>query len=163
MLSSAHDRRHRTTAFSVSARVGASWGESMTEAPFRVLPQLSADNEFFWTSGREGVLRFLQCVSCSYFIHPPTPICPKCYSREVAPSVVSGRGTLFSFTVNHKSWDGSPDPYTIGLVQLDEQDDLRLTTNIVGCAPDDVRIGVPVEVVFEDRDPIFIPLFRPVP
>ena len=132
----------------------------MGDRPFRVLPQLSDENEFFWTSGREGVLRFLRCTDCQYYIHPPTPICPKCFGRALEPSPVSGRGTVFSFTVNHKSWDGSEEPYTIALVQLEEQDDLRLTTNLVDCPPDDVEIGMPVEVVFEDHDPVFVPLFR---
>jgi uncharacterized OB-fold protein len=74
---------------------------------------------------------------------------------------VSGRGTLHSFTVNHQAWDGVGDVYVIGLVEIEEQADVRLTTNIVDVDPDDVRIGMPVEVVFEDHDPVYIPLFRP--
>ncbi len=79
-----------------------------------------------------------------------------------APAVVSGRATLHSFTVNHQPWDGAGDVYVIGVVQIDEQADVRLTTNIVGIDPAEVRIGMPVEVVFEDHDPVFLPLFRPV-
>jgi uncharacterized protein len=75
---------------------------------------------------------------------------------------VSGRGTVYSFTVNHQPWDGVGDAYVIGLVEIDEQPGLRLTTNIVDVDPDDVRIGLPVEVAFEDHDPVFLPLFRPV-
>jgi hypothetical protein len=75
---------------------------------------------------------------------------------------VSGRGTLYSFTVNHQAWDGTTEPYMIGLVAIDEQPDVRLTTNIVGCEPDAVTIGMPVEVVFADHDPIYLPLFAPV-
>ena len=75
---------------------------------------------------------------------------------------MSGRGTLHSFTVNHQPWDGVGDTYVIGLVSLVEQPDVRLTTNIVDVEPDAVRIGMPVEVVFEDHDPIYLPLFRPV-
>lgn len=134
----------------------------MTAPQPRMLPTTNEPSGFFWTSGADGTLRFLACSACSYLIHPPAPICPRCHSREAAPLAVSGRGTLHSFTVNHQSWDGARDPYVIGLVSIDEQPDVRLTTNIVEIDPDDVRIGMPVEVVFEDHDPVFLPLFRPV-
>lgn len=78
------------------------------------------------------------------------------------PEDVSGRGEVFSFTVNHQSWDGSTDPYVIAIVRLDEQDDLRLTTNLIDCDPAEVAIGQPVEVVFEHREPVWLPLFRRV-
>ena len=134
---------------------------AVSEPPFRVLPALDEENEFFWTSGKDGELRFLRCAACSYYVHPPAPICPQCLGREVVPEPVSGAATVFSFTVNHHSWDGSTEPYVIALVELPEQEGLRLTTNIVGCEPDDVTIGMPVRVVFEDHDPIWFPLFEP--
>ena len=133
-------------------------------APFRVLPRLDGSNDFFWTSGADGHLRFLRCRGCGYFVHPPGPVCPRCLTAELAPEPVSGRATLFSFTVNHKNWaPGTEEPYVIGLVQLAEQDDLRLTTNIVGIDPDDVSIGMPLRVLFEAHDPVYIPLFEPDP
>jgi uncharacterized OB-fold protein len=127
----------------------------------RVLPALNADNEFFWTSGKDGVLRFLRCADCDCLVHPPVPFCARCGGRT-EPASVSGRATVYSYTVNHQAWDGTTEPYVIGLVAIDEQPDVRLTTNIVDCDPDDVRIGMPVEVVFADQDPIYLPLFRPV-
>jgi uncharacterized protein len=132
----------------------------MTDPVFRVLPSLDEPSAFFWTSGADGTLRFLRCSACSYLIHPPAPICPNCHGRDAAPAAVSGRGTVHSFTVNHQPWDGVGDVYVIGLVAIDEQPDVRLTTNIVGVAPEDVRIGMRVEAVFEDHAPVFIPLFR---
>jgi uncharacterized protein len=134
----------------------------MTDPAFRVLPTLDEPSAFFWRSGADGTLRFLRCSECAYLIHPPAPICPKCLSRDAAPAEVSGRGTLHSFTVNHQAWDGVGDVYVIGLVEIEEQSDVRLTTNIIDIDPDAVRIGMPVEVVFEDHDPVFVPLFRPV-
>ena len=134
----------------------------MTDSVFRVLPTLDEPSAFFWTSGADGKLRFLRCSACAYLIHPPAPICPSCHGRDAAPTEVSGRGVVHSFTVNHQSWDGTADPYVIGLVTIDEQDDVRLTTNIVGIDPDAVRIGMRVEVLFEDYAPVFIPVFRPV-
>ena len=134
----------------------------MTDAPFRVLPALDDENRFFWTSGADGHLRFLRCQGCGYYLHPPLPRCPQCGSRSIAPEVVSGRGVVWSFTVNHHSWDGGTEPYAIGLVELAEQEGLRLTTNIVGIPADDVKIGLAVQVVFEQRDDVWFPLFEPV-
>lgn len=130
---------------------------------FRVLPTLDEESAFFWTSGRDGRLRMLRCAACEHLIHPPAPVCPACLGREAAPAELSGTGTVHSFTVNHQPWDGAGDVYVIGLVALDEQPDVRLTTNIVGVDPDDVHIGQRVRVVFEDHDPVFVPLFEPVP
>ncbi len=128
---------------------------------FRVLPALDDDNEFFWTSGADGQLRFLRCQGCGYYLHPPLPECPKCLSKDIAPEVVSGRGVVHSFTINHHSWDGSTEPWAIILVEIEEQEGLRLTSNMVNCDNDDVKIGMPVSVVFEQHDDIYFPLFQP--
>ena len=133
----------------------------MSGEPFRVRPALDESNEFFWTSGADGSLRFQRCGACGYFLHPPGPRCPECGGTDLAPQAVSGRGEIFTFTVNHQPWDGSTEPYVIAIVALLEQDGLRLTTNIVDCDVDDVAIGLPVEVSFEERDGIWWPLFRP--
>ena len=68
---------------------------------------------------------------------------------------------MHSFTVNYHQWIPRSDPYIIGLVTIDEQDDVRLTTNLVDCDPDDVRVGMPVEVVFEESEDVWLPLFAP--
>jgi uncharacterized protein len=134
----------------------------MPKAVPRMLPLAEGGSEFFWRSGADGTLRILRCDSCSNFIHPPAPYCPRCQGREVAPARVSGRGTVYSFTVNHHPWDSLGDIYVIGLVEIEEQSDIRLMTNIVGIDPAEVRIGMLVQVVFEDHDPVYLPLFRPV-
>jgi len=131
--------------------------------PFRVQPALDDSNRFFWSSGEDGRLRFLRCQACGYYLHPPLPRCPQCGSREVAPEAVSGRGELYSYTVNHQSWDGSAEPYAIILVTFPEQEGLRLTSNLVGCDPDDIKIGMPLQVVFEQHGIVWFPLFEPVP
>jgi uncharacterized OB-fold protein len=128
---------------------------------FRVLPALDELNTFFWTGGADGKLRFLACAECAYLVHPPAPFCPKCQSRTLAPTEVSGRATVHSFTVNHQAWDGVGDHYVIALVEIEEQPDVRLTTNLVDVEPDAVEIGMKVEVTFEDHAPVFVPLFRP--
>jgi uncharacterized OB-fold protein len=129
---------------------------------FRLLPRLDEDNTFFWKSGEDGVLRILRCNACQFFIHPPSPICPRCLSRDVAPQAVSGRGHVETYSVNHQQWIPGSDAYIIAWVSLDEQPDIRLTTNLVDIDPEDVRMGLPVEVVFEHNEDVYFPLFRAV-
>ena len=89
-----------------------------------------------------------------------------CHSKRLAFEAVSGTATLHTYTVNHQPWMPGPElPYVIAIVELPEQEGLRLTTNVVGCAPEDLRIGMPMHVVFEHHaDPdgdVYIPLFAP--
>lgn len=129
---------------------------------FRLLPRVVDQNEFFWTSGADGTLRFLRCGDCGYWIHPPAPICPVCHGRDVAPEAVSGEATLHTYTVNHQAWiPGFDPPYVVAIVELPEQEGLRLTTNLVGCPIADVRIGMPLRVTFEPWDDVWLPLFEP--
>lgn len=134
----------------------------MAELPFRVLPRVTDQNRHFWTGGAEGVLRFLRCDKCEAWVHPPQPVCPRCHGKDLAPRDVSGRATVYSFTVNHKAWmPGPAEPYVIAVVEIAEDPSVRLTTNLVNVAPEDVRIGMPVRVVFEEREDVWIPLFEP--
>jgi uncharacterized protein len=141
----------------------AGLGEILDTAfnPARMLPELDDTNRFFWTSGADNKLRFMRCDACGFYLHPPQPICRKCMSRDITPHVVSGRAKLVSFTVNHQPW--LPDmvvPYVIGLVELPEQAGLRLTTNIIDCDPEDVHIGMDLDVCFQHYEGIYLPLFR---
>jgi uncharacterized OB-fold protein len=138
----------------------------MSDVPFRILPRITERNAHFWQGGRDGELRFQRCGGCGYFLHPPTVICPKCLSKDIGIETVSGRAEVLTFSVNHQPWmPGLEPPFVLAVVALPEQDDLRLTTNIVNCPVDDVRIGMPVHVVFEPHveDEVWIPLFEPVP
>ena len=130
--------------------------------PFRLLPRLDAENRFFWTSGSDGRLRFQRCGACRRFVHPPVPRCPECLAEALVPEVVSGRAHVESFTLNLQQWIPGADPYLVAWVSIDEQPDIRLTTNLVGVDADQVRIGMPVEVVFEHQDDVYLPLFRPL-
>jgi uncharacterized OB-fold protein len=89
-------------------------------------------------------------------------VCPSCSSRAVAPEAVTGRGTVLTFTVNHQPWGILEPPYVIAIVELAEQPGLRLTTNLVGIAPDEVRSGMLVQVRFEHDGDVYLPLFEPV-
>jgi uncharacterized OB-fold protein len=130
---------------------------------FRLLPRLDQDNAFFWTSGSDGRLRFLRCRDCRTYIHPPAPVCPECLSSDLGPEPVSGRATVVAHTCNVQEWIPGSAPYLIGLVAIDEQESVRLTTNLVDVEPEDVHCGMAVEVVFEENEDVFLPLFRPAP
>jgi uncharacterized OB-fold protein len=135
------------------------------EQPFRILPRVTDHNEHFWRGGRDGELRILRCQDDGNWIHPPAPVCPRCLGADVAPEVTSGRGVIHTYTVNHYPWiPGFDPPYVVAIVELAEQEGLRLTTNIVGVAPDEVRSGLPVRVTFEHRDErgyeVWLPLFE---
>jgi len=130
---------------------------------FRILPRVIPETAFFWTSGEDGKLRFLRCQDCHLFLHPPGPRCPNCLSTNLAPEAVSGRATVATYTINHQPWYPNFDPpYVIAIVEIEEQPSVRLMTNIVGCPPDAVHVDMPVQVVFEQYDDVWIPLFTPV-
>jgi uncharacterized OB-fold protein len=135
-----------------------------TEAPreFRVLPLVTERNEHFWRGGEHGELRLLRCQKDGYYVHPPAPVCPRCYGKDLAPEAVSGRATVHTFTINHQPWyPGLKVPFVLAIVVLEEQEDVRLTTNIVGCEPEDVVIGMPVQVTFHQYEDIWLPFFEP--
>ncbi|MGW2048890.1 thiolase C-terminal domain-containing protein [Streptomyces sp. NPDC001858] len=130
----------------------------------RPLPQPTLASAEFWRSGADGVLRISHCADCGRYFHPPLPVCPSCRSRAVALAPVSGRAVVVGFSVNHQTWLPSfPPPYVVAVVALAEDDRARLTTNVVGCAPDDVYVGMPVRVRFEQQQDVCLPLFEPDP
>ena len=134
----------------------------MSEKPKRLLPLVTPENQHYWTGGAEGELRLLRCDACQHLVHPPSPVCPACLSRELSVAAVSGRAELLTYTVNHQPWlPGFPPPYVVAIVAIDEQPSLRITTNIVNCAPDELRIGMPLRVCFEECDDVWVPLFEP--
>lgn len=135
----------------------------MTDSPrpFRVMPAVTPENEHFWRGGADGELRFLRCDDCGTWIHPPQPLCPTCLSRSLSVAAASGFGTVHTFTVNWQPWYPNLDPpYVVAIVELPEQEGLRLTTNIVGCSPDEVSIGAAVRVSFEEYDGVWLPMFE---
>ena len=127
----------------------------------RKLPALNPDNSAFWQGGRHGELLIHHCAPCERFFHPPAPVCPHCASFDVTPRPVSGKGRVLSFTINHQQWiPGLAVPYVIAIVELAEQKGLQFVSNIVGCAPDDVAIDMPVSVTFLQVDDVWLPLFE---
>jgi len=131
-------------------------------APARARPLIDKDNEAYWSGGAVGELRIYRCQDCRYYVHPPVRFCPKCESRKVEPEAVSGRGRVTSFTINHQPWvPGLPERFVLALVSIAEQDDVRLVSNIVNCSPESVTMSMPVRVLFEKHEDIWVPFFEP--
>ena len=114
----------------------------------RPLPELTAQNEFFWTSGADGLLRIQECRGCQALIHPPAPVCRYCRQpRTWACATCPARPRSSAFTVNHRfGFPDLPPPYVVAQVAIVEDPRVRLTTNIVDCEPDELALGQPVEV-----------------
>ena len=74
----------------------------MSDAPKRIAPQLTPENEFFWTAGADGELRFKRCADCAHYIHPPAPYCAECLGKNIEIVAVSGRAVIGGFTINHQ-------------------------------------------------------------
>lgn len=129
------------------------------------IPALERDTEAYWRACRAGRLTINRCQACGWFIHPPRPVCSRCRSRDIKPQTLSGRGTVVSYTVNHQPWIPQMTvPFVIAVVELSEQKNLRLTTNLINCSFDQVRIGLPVRVVFRTvSDEVALPVFEPDP
>lgn len=128
----------------------------------RTLPPLTDVNRAFWTGGASGKLLIQRCTACRQWVHPPVAACEAC-GGQLRPEPVSGQATIFTFTENHQQFhpDVAP-PYVIAIVELVEQPDLRVVTNIVNGNADELRCGTPVRVLFEDHGDVFVPLFEPV-
>ena len=134
----------------------------MTDAPHRPRPRVTPLTEAFWTGGRDGHLRIQRCRVCSFWVHPPSPVCTQCLGRDLEFATASGRAHVVASTVNHQAWyPGWSTPYSVAIVELVEQPGLRCTTNIVDCPPERVRIGMPVAARFEAHGDVWLPLFAP--
>lgn len=127
----------------------------------RMLPALTDANRAFYTGGREGRLMVGRCRACRRWALPPVAACPVC-GCDLSAEPVSGRARVLTWTLNsHQYHPDVPPPYLIAIVVLEEQDDLRLATNLVGCEEADVRSGMEVAVAFEDHGEVFYPVFTP--
>lgn len=131
----------------------------------RMLPALDDANRAFYTGGGEGQLLVGRCVSagCRQWALPPATTCPACDSDLVAEPV-SGRARLMTWTVNsHPYHPEVAVPYVIAIVVLEEQEDLRVATNLVDVPASDeaLRAGMEVTVAFENHGEVFYPVFRP--
>jgi hypothetical protein len=136
----------------------------MSERTYRKpVPRIDEESRGWWEALQRHELYVQRCRACGTIRLPPRAVCPVCLSSDVEWVRASGRGTVYSFTVTHQNQaPGFREelPYVLAIVELEEGP--RIMTNIVGGAPDAVRIGMPVEVVFDDVTPeVTLAKFRP--
>lgn len=118
----------------------------------RPLPRPDDASQQYWQGCRDGELRMQRCTPCGHLRFPPRPMCPRCQSFECGWVPVSGRGTVYSWVVAHPPLlPAFVDlaPLVVLLVELEEGDDLRIVGNLLGEGPEEIAIGMPVEVAFE--------------
>jgi uncharacterized OB-fold protein len=114
------------------------------------LPQLDAHNRAFFTA---GVLTLQQCTACRHVQHPPDDVCEACGSFALGAFASAGRGRIESVAVVTQAVHpalADQVPYAIVLVSIEDASGILVAGNVTGTAPDDVRIGAPVRVVFAD-------------
>jgi uncharacterized protein len=124
------------------------------------LPSPDALTQPFWDACRERVLRVMQCASCEHLFLPAAPCCPCCWSDDLSMVDVSGDGRVFSYVVYRRTYHPAfPAPYVVALIELAEGP--RLISNVIGCEPEDVEIGLAVEVTFRSAGDFELPCFMP--
>ncbi len=116
------------------------------------LPKPSPTSRPFWEAAKKHELKLQKCGACGKFIYYPRDRCPNCFSDNLAWQPVSGRGTLYSYTVVHRASTRSfaDAPYVLAIVELEEGP--RMTSNVVA-APDTLKVGMPLKVFFDDVTP----------
>ena len=117
----------------------------------------------WWQAASQHRLVVQRCASCGHTRLPPAPVCPECRSADAEWQEVSGRGEVYTYTVVHRPIAaGQPLPTVIAVIALEGAGGVRMISNIVGVDLTAVRIGLPVELVWEDMSAeLAIPRFRP--
>ncbi len=130
------------------------------------LPVTQPESDFYWEKAKAHELWLMHCNACDATYFYPRAICPNCFSRDTGWVQSSGKGTLYTYAIVHRapqrSFTGDV-PFIVAMVEL--EGGARMPTNIVGVVPEpeNLHIGMAVEVVFEDAtDKITLPKFKPV-
>ena len=128
----------------------------------RPRPPTTRDTQWWFDALQDGTLLIQRCADCGRLRHPPGPTCPHCHSFEWDTVEASGRGTVYSYVVvHHPQTPMFEYPLPVVLVELEEG--VRLVSNVIGCEPDQIEIGMAVQaelVAFDDE--LTLPQFRRV-
>src|SRR5687768_2326040 len=127
------------------------------------LPTVDAETQEFWAAAAVGRLLLRRCTECGLASFYPRRFCPSCWSSDVEWEQASGAAVLYTWSVVYAN-DLPPFrerlPYVAAVVDLAEGP--RMMTNVIDCEPDDLAIGLPLRVTFEQRtDTVTVPVFRP--
>jgi hypothetical protein len=138
----------------------------MSDRKLKPLPAVDDLTRPFWEAAQQHQLVVQRCRACGYFNHPPRLVCDTCQSQQLAFEPVSGKGSIYSFSVMHQQNIAGFEeqvPYLNILVELDEQPRLFMVANLPGSERESIKIGRRVEVYFEKIDEeISLPQFRVV-
>ena len=136
----------------------------MADTPARSdLPTIEPESRPYWDAAADGKLLLRSCGDCGAVHHYPRPFCPTCWSENVAWVESSGRATLYTWStvfVNDMYPFKERLPYIAAVVDLEEGP--RMMTNVVDAEPDQLQVGMALEVAFRPvNDDITAPVFRP--
>jgi uncharacterized OB-fold protein len=118
------------------------------------LPRLDADTRPFWEACSDHRLLVQRCAECGAHRSPPKPVCGSCGSFGYGWSESSGRGRVFTYTIVHHTPHPVAQerlPYNVAVIELEDCDRVLLASNVMSCSDDELRVDLPVEVVWEDR------------
>ncbi len=132
-------------------------GRRSTMQPYGILPAPTESTAPYWEAAKRGKLALVQCQDCGFYLHPSRFICVRCHAAtpNLAYVEVSGRGTLYSYVLHYETrFNGFADkvPYIAAVIELDEQPGLTVWGNILDAEYEDLRLGLPVEAVWEQTD-----------
>lgn len=134
-----------------------------TPIPAKPIPVPDEASAPFFEGARQGRLMLMRCRACGAWRMPSRDRCDRCWSTDTEWAAASGKGTLYTFGIMHQRYHpafAAEIPYNVAVVELAEGP--RLTTNIIDCPNDQLRVGMPVEVVFDSvSDDVSVPKFRP--
>lgn len=137
----------------------------MTKPVLRLIPVPDLDSREFWEACGRHELLIRRCAACKTFRFPPDPGCYHCGSLVSEWVRIRGDGIVFSYTIVRASGSSATRdavPYNVAIVSLPEAGNVRMVSNLVDCREEDIRIGMPVTLVFEDvSKEVSLPRFRP--
>ena len=135
----------------------------MSDKPLKHFPRPTPETEAYWDGCRKHELLLQRCVACSEFQFYPRIVCTNCSSDKLEWVKVSGQGKILTFTIVRRPVSeayAEDVPYVVALIKLDEGP--TMMSNVVQCDPEALKIGDPVQVMFEDwSKDISIPKFSP--
>jgi uncharacterized OB-fold protein len=137
--------------------------QTQTTAPVaKPVPRYTRDSAPYWEHMREHRLHIQRCTSCGKTRMYPRPMCDACYSLESEWVPASGRGTVYTWCVVHQPVHPAfKDELPFNITEVELEEGVRIRSTIVGVEPQELYVGMPVEIVYEDvTEQVTVPKFR---
>ncbi len=129
----------------------------------RPLPYATPETRPFWGYAKQHELRMQKCLDCGHIRWPAGMFCPKCLSDKSEWVKLSGKGSVYTFGITHyiyDKWYTDKVPYIVAVIELAEGP--HMMGNVTGYKHEDIKVGSPVEVYFDDANEEFsLPTWRP--